>query len=503
MSSLSLSPSSSVKTGLVCFWLLASVGCAPDAATEGGANANDRSSGGDGELLGREPELFVSPRGHYAIAADGAVQALVDLDAGTSRALAAAGDRFVFSRTRDVVYVTKPARRGVVAIDLVKNEALWTTTPAFSTTSGSFLLRVTLDDRALLVGDYDRIFVLDPDSGAIKKTARVGDMPVDLEVLPDQTHALSVGITTWDATGPHTPVSLIDFEGSLSSGVTIDVPNCAAPIAVVRGGSRALLSPTFCQPGMGPSRGSAPDIRPPDPVSVIDVDAAAGQLHFVKNLPGFGPVALLGDGPDATSAVAYVDRDRIDPAMFADPAQIPPKDGPKHYLMIIEPSALTYSLHAIGEALPRFAPSKDGRSLLVDATVTLVRTGEIKASFGPNGFQADATVSTFGNPGVFGVFDVGTAAYAPLAGVAASLDRFVQQGTGRRIVTRKASEQGRLYAIDLDAKTSEDLGRSVKDLGLLADGTTVVLWENETLCLTADGRTCTRTISTTSSTGAQ
>ena len=462
---------------------------------EGGANANDRSSGGEvGAVFGAAgPELVVSPSGRFVVTASRRTPTIHDLETETSIELSFLADRVVFSRTREVAYVVKSRLSGVVAIDLATGAELWSSTPALSTSAGSFLAKVTADDRALLLGDYDRVLVLDAQTGEVRGARKVGAMPVDVEILPDQRHAVAVGSTRWDAVGPHTPVSLFDFEGRVS--VTIDVPNCAAPIVVLPGGDRALLSPTFCEAGKGPTAGSPPDAPPPprDPVSVIDIDVTAvgGALRFVKNLPGFGPVALL---PDAR-AVAYVDRDRVEAPMFDDPSQIPPKDGPKHYLMVIEPRSMRFDLHPIGEALPRFAASRDGRALLVDATVSLAREGEVKVTFGPSGVRAEASAGVFGQQALFGTFDLDTRRYAPFAGPAVSLDRFVQQ-EGGRVFALNATTGGGLFAIDLAARTSEDLGRKAHDVGLLPDGRTLVLWTSDGLCLSQDGASCTKTIAT-------
>src|SRR5262249_9386565 len=149
-----------------------------------------------------------------------------------------------------------------------------------------------------------------------------------LELLPGDDQAIVVGSTTWADGGPHTPVSLIGV--GVDKVATIDVPNCSAPISVLTDGSRALLSPTFCTPD---AEGKAKGWKTPDPVSVIDIDRTAGTLSFVKNLPGFGPVAMLADG----RAVAYLDTKRIDPAMFDDKAQIPSAAAPEFHLMTIEP----------------------------------------------------------------------------------------------------------------------------------------------------------------------
>ena len=70
----------------------------------------------------------------------------------------------------------------------------------------------------------------------------------------------------------------------------IEVPNCSDDIIVPQHGEKALLAPTTCVGEMAY-----------DPISVIDL--TAGAETFVRNLPGFGPVAL---GPDGTMAVGFL-----------------------------------------------------------------------------------------------------------------------------------------------------------------------------------------------------
>src|SRR6185437_2093068 len=117
----------------------------------------------------------------------------------------------------------------------------------------------------------------------------------------------------------------------------VGVPNCTAPIEVLPDASRALLSPTFCEEGKAST--SKDQWTNPDPVSIIDLPADGP--HFLKNLPGFGPVAMT---PDKTRAVAYLDMQRIDESMFEDKSKIPSKTGPRYHIMTIDPKSLAYEL---------------------------------------------------------------------------------------------------------------------------------------------------------------
>lgn len=472
------------------------VACSPVSPTEeGGSNAHDRSAGGDeGEVL-EAGAMAIAPSGRYIVAQRNTTTLIVDVEGRSYRELDFQGERFAFSKTREVVYVVLKDLGGVVALDLATGGELWRTMPAFASSVGALLARVTSDDAALLVGDFDRVFLMDPQTGDVRDVVKVGAVPQDLALTPDEKRAIVVGRTSWSEAGPRTPVSLVDL--AKRTAATIEVPNCAAPVSILPDGARVLLSPTFC----APDQASAPKAgwKNPDPVSVIDVDASAGTLSFLKNLPGFGPTSLLADG----RAVAYLDMKRLDPAMFDDPSQIPAADGPQYHLMLIDPKTTRFSLHPIGARLPRFAPSKDGRSLLVDATVSVVRS-EITATvtLDASGLRAEVK-GAFGDASgsLFGVFDLGTKQYVPFSGPAAALDRFVQIDGGSQVFTLKDNGRGGdLFAIDVGARATADLGRSLRDIGLMPDGRTLVLrvrlsptadgYLRETFCFSRDGRTC-------------
>ncbi len=487
--------------GFVGATLLAACSAVPDGrGEEGGANANDRSNGNaEGDRL-ETGAMAVSPSGAYIVARRNTTTLIVDVHGQRLTELDIVGERFVFSKKREVVYAVLANLEGVVAIDLATTKELWRSVPAFTSNAGAFLARVTDEDTTLLIADYDRVFALDPADGDVRSaTSSVGVRPVDLELLPGDRHAIVVGSTTWADGGPHTPVSLVGVADTKVT--TIDVPNCAAPISILPDGSRALLSPTFCT---ADAEARAKGWSNPDPVSMIDIDASAGKLSFIKNLPGFGPVSLLADG----RAVAYLDTKRLDPSMFDDKAQIPGPTADQYHLMMIEPRSMKFDLHPIGTQLPRFAPGKDGKSLLVDASVVVVRN-EVSASvtIDSSGKITAEVKGAFGDTSgsLFGVFDLGTKTYVPFAGPAASLDRFVQLGDGSQVFTlRNNGRGGDLFAVDVGARTAVDLGRSLRDIGILPDGRTLVLrirleptadgYLREEFCFSTDGRSCSSSI---------
>lgn len=484
-----------MKKMFVCAVAMLAAACGPlsGADGEGGANANDRSDGADdGELLS-DGAMAISPSGSYLVAQRSATSVIVDVRAMSYRELSFKGERFVFSKTRDVAYVFLPNRAGVAALDLATGQKLWEATPFLKTNAN--LATVTADDETLVVADYDRVLVLDAKTGEIVDAVKVGVGPMDIEILPGDAQVMVVGATTWSAAGPSTPVSLVDI--AKKTGTTIDVPNCSAPLSILPDGKRALLSPTFC--ALDQASAPTPNWKNPDPVSVIDVNASAGTLTFVKNLPGFGPTALLADG----RAVAYLDMKRIDPAMFDDKSQIPSSSSPQYHLMLIEPQSMKFELVSIGDKLPRFAPSRNGKDLLVDATVNVVRNeASATLTLDGNGLKAEVK-GAFGDTSgsLFGVFDLGAKQYVPFTGPAASLDRFVQSADGSFVFTLKNNGLGGdLFSIDVGARATVDLDRDVRDIGILPDGRLVLRIRlsrtsdghlREEYCFTADARTCT------------
>src|SRR4029079_6655666 len=118
---------------------------------------------------------------------------------------------------------------------------------------------------------------------------------------------------------------------------------------------------------------------------------------------GFGPVALNGR---ADKVVAYLDAKRIDPAMFEDQSQIPSKDADPYHLLAIDPHTLKLTLFPIGQELPRFAMSIDGRGLLVDASVHVFRAeAKVSVAISADGVSASAS-GVFGMDAPFGYFDI-------------------------------------------------------------------------------------------------
>jgi hypothetical protein len=446
--------------------------------------------------------MVVSPDGNFALAQRNTTSVLVDVEGKTARELPEQVDRFVFAKTGNRAVAVLADRASVVAYELPSLTEVWRTTPSFTSSTGPTLARLSDDGKYLVLGDTDKVLVLDAQQGEVQGTVDVGTLPTELSFVPGGSHALVVGSTVWTNHLPKTTV--VDFELDTQTSKSVDVPNCEAPIVVLPDASRAFLSPTFCQEGQAST--STTQWTNPDPVSVIDLGADGPA--FLKNLPGFGPVAV---DEQAHRAVAYLDVQRMDESMFDDKTKIPSRTGARYHILTIDPKTLDYQLAEVGNVLPRFVLSKDGKSLLVDATVQQVRgEANVKATIDSTG-KITVQAKVFGTvDSLFGLFDLEARTYAPFSGPPASLDRFVQMADNSHVYTLKMTPDGLggdLYRIDLDAKASVSLGKSLRDIGLLADGKTLVLRErlpavqvqtstgfdwyrHERYCFSLDGVTC-------------
>ncbi|HEY8072833.1 MAG TPA: hypothetical protein VIF62_01955 [Labilithrix sp.] len=470
-----------------------------DETAVAGANQNDRSASRDGEEL-LTGAMVVSPSGRFIVMQRNTVTLVYDVGSETYREIATPFARVAFAKRADVVFALS-ADGNLRALDLATLAERWSIAAAASAT----LLRLSDDDGALLFGDGQTVRVIDAQTGAVTTSVSAPQAGF-AAFVPGARRALVVGHTLWHDAGPHTPVYDLDLAGARAAS-TVDVPNCEAPIVVTPNGARAFLSPTYCSPGAQAVPGEK--WTNPDPVSVIDL--AASGSSFVKNLPGFGPVVMSSDG---TRLVAYLDVKRMDPSMFSDPKQVPWADGQRYYLETIDPASLGFSLAGIGNAIPRFAMTADGRGLLVDAsqkfTSRTVIAARATVSVGPDGVSATAetNLDVFGSSSAFGYFDFQAQSYSAFAGPSAPLDRFVQFADGRVLTLARRADGlgGTPYLIDVRSRQTFALqgnfGSGVRDVGLAIGGASAFLrlrlpadihdggfYSREGLCVSADG-TC-------------
>ncbi len=458
-------------SSLALAFVLATAAAACTVPTaQGGSNANDRSNGGEqGETL-LTGAMVVSPDGKYALMQRNETSVLLDIEAKGAREMPEQVARFVFAKSGSRAIAVLQDGVSVVSYELSTGAERWRSQPALEKGAAT-MARLSDDGKYLILGAADQVLVIDGDSGAEQGKVSVGSQPTELSFVPGTSRALVVGSTVWTNHKPLT--SVVDVDLATLASQRVDVPNCAAPVDILPDASRAFLSPTFCEE----DHASTPTEQwtNPDPVSVIDLGTSGPQ--FVKNLPGFGPTAMDKEGQQV---VAYLDMKRIDESMFADKSAIPDKSGPRYHIMTINPKTLAFELAPVGEVLPRFSMTRDGKSLLVDATVQQIRGGAtVKATVSTRGISVSA--SLFGGvDSLFGLFDLTAHTYTPFTGPAASLDRFVQAGDNTHVFGLTMSADGLggdLFRIDLDSKSVTTLNKSLRDIGLLPDGKTLLLRE--------------------------
>jgi len=299
----------------------------------------------------------------------------------------------------------------------------------------------------------------------VRGAVDIGSVPNDLSFVPGTSRALIVGSTRWVGHLPSTRI--VDVDYSSITAKAVDVPNCAAPIEVLPDGSRALLSPTFCEedkPSTGRSNGPIP----------------IGQRHRPRSGRASVPPKLArlragGARPEGGRAVAYLDVQRMDEAMFEDKSKIPESHG----------CTLPSDDHRAERA--RLRPFADRRrpsafchgrrpenALLVDATVQRFRGDvNVNATIDASG-KVTVKLNLFGKgQALFGTFDLGPARTLRLEAPPPRSTGSCKMGDGKRVFTLKMTADGLggdLYRIDLDTRSATSLGKSLRDIGVLADG---------------------------------
>jgi DNA-binding beta-propeller fold protein YncE len=342
----------------------------PSGCAGGGLNENQKGVGDQaGGVQLAIGDIAVAPSGSFVVfKMDGDLAVGFPETGAVQKLPVVSPTKLVFSKARDVIYVGSQLDSKLHAIDVRKGEELWA---APGVVDDSVKLAASKDDRRVLAAKSDgAVALLDAATGEVLATHTVsGGFLEDMEILPDDKRALIVPVHTWsaDQTEPLTVVTVLELEAGATR--TFDVPNCSDNIVVTPAGDRAFLAPTTCNK---------------DPISYIDL--APGAEAYVKNLPGFGPVAMA---PDGVTAVGFLDVGAADDSLFEDPSQKPDPTGPRYHLMVIDTQSLAYKFFASGEELPRYAITPDGNVLLVDSAASSparifdTKTGIFHAVEGP------------------------------------------------------------------------------------------------------------------------
>ncbi len=347
--------------------ILMSVSACSDT-NEGGSNQNSNNAGNqdDGvELL--EGRIAIFPSGDHFLAIGNGALTITAVSAGAADridALAHPG-RVAFDLVDDRFFVTlggvnSPFNSGLeiagtlVAYDLSQAEVIWTeaitTSIEFSVPGRSEikttypLIEMSPDNSILVVANASNIQLRDPATGETLRTSSFGERRiVDIDFTPDFERVLITLSHVFENSLPETRIVAIPLKDVGIAATDIFVPNCSSELLVAPSGEKAFLAPTTCQH---------------DPISVIDLE----NNDFVRNLPGFGPVSIASSGEEI---IGFIDLQNIDAELFDNEAAIP--DGERYQMMFVNVSTLTYDFLEVGDQLPRYAPTPDGRLLLVDA----------------------------------------------------------------------------------------------------------------------------------------
>jgi hypothetical protein len=419
-----------MKTGLGATLLALPVLAALLACGDGGANDNQLGVGDrPGGVRVGLGDIAVSPGGGYVLFRQEQTLAAGWIETGRVDALPVqTPSRLAFSKQRDVVYVGASSAQEVVAVDVRARSVLWQS-PIADTTTRGLRLEASADDRFVVAANAFEVTVLDAGSGRALSRHLLENGLVDLEVLPDSRRALVVENHDFTGATPRTRVTILDLE--LGASASFSVPNCADDVVVSVDGRRAFLAPTTCQR---------------DPVSVLDLSPA--KERFVRNLPGFGPVARA---PGGTTLVAFYDRAQADAALFDDPARMPGPGSERYHLMLIDSDTLGYDFAEVGAELPRYAVTPDGNVLLVDSSWFLKEPVRL--------------------------FDVTARRFRSLSGPAVTLDQFVLSSDSRHAYALKLD----VFDVDIQAgRTSRlDAGFTPQRLNISADDRFLFLRKDE------------------------
>lgn len=339
--------------------LLSLLGC------EGGLNLNEQSVGnGDNGVSLALGNIAIDPSGRYFLVRAQGETAQVDVESGRARMLRSLEEplQLAFSPSGDQLYaVVEPVgtRARLVGYDIPSDRVLFERDVRFelslyeANAPGLAAIQVTHDGGLVVINSDDRLWVFRSDDGAVVVDTRFDTRIADVDLLVDGEAALVTLMERWNGGAPTTRLMKVSLGEEVEVSLSVDVPNCASELLVGKSERFAYLAPTTCE---------APDTREnKDPISVIDLDAG----EFVRNLPGFGPVGLAGDGE---TLVGFMDMRALDRDLFLEGDRIPPADV-RYRLMFVDADSLRFDTIALGNVLPRYAITPDGEVVLVDADV--------------------------------------------------------------------------------------------------------------------------------------
>lgn len=429
--------------------VLAGVPAVLASGSPGGANQGGAAPGsGDKGVAVGLGQLAVDPTGRYYLSEQSQKLVLGDLRDKTSRALAdiPTPDRLAFfDGDRAGFFVVSKATGELLAYDIDGRQIV------FRVSLGGVVgMRTVPGSGHLLLWTQHVLHVVDGQTGKTlaKHTLAEDALIEDVDVVADGSRVVVTHATVWTGEGQDAvPAARVDVLASadLSALCNLSARTCASELVLTTDGGRAFLAPTTCAK---------------DPVTVLDVTA---ECKVVKQLAGFGPVAL---SPDGATAVAFLDRDTKDPNAPPVPDDVKASDA-RYHLSFIDTATLDYTTYPVGGSLPRYALSTDGSLVLLDAQL-----------------GADNVK----------ILDIEARALRTVSGPHTLLEQFVLLPDGHSLYTLTgegeikvaiSAEEGvassranvNLLRVDLDAATSKklDLAFTPASLNRLPDGSSVLV----------------------------
>lgn len=317
----------------------------------GGLNTGQHNAGNeeDGVHL-RFGDIAVDPTGTYFVSRN-QNRLIMGNIAGSEAQILEGIDRPVrlaFGKANQI-FVTSTCDGGqLVAYDVQTMSFLWKKTISVDSSwisweeGGYPFIDVSENGEMIILRQRDSIRIISSKDGSTIKKMSFDSLIIDTDLHPDGDRVIVTLDHTWDNETPNTKV--VVFSISMGTTITIDVPNCSDEMVLDPTGDLMFLAPTRCAK---------------DPVSVIDLRKG----EFVRNLPGFGPVAM---SPAGDVAVAFMDMHNLDLDLFDEDDQVPPMTDSQYRLMFIDVETLNFDTIEIGNSLPRYAMTPDGKVLLVD-----------------------------------------------------------------------------------------------------------------------------------------
>ncbi len=337
----------------------------PFSCFEGGANMNMQGPGNNdqgGVDLGGDGNNHTgftsAPMGAIAVAPDGSyflsssqsrlVQGV--LATGKIHVVSEVDDpgRVAMAHTAARYYVLSKSTLQLYAVSSSDRSVLW-----FASTKGlgsPVRVYTSKDDKYLVLAGPSSLVVRDAAAGKELWTASPGTIR-DVDITPDSKTAVVTLTHTWNGSTPSKPVRLVDL--ATGKATVLTVPNCTSAMVLSPDGAYGFLAPTTC---VDPNARSGDAY---DPVSVIDLK----KKTFVRNLPGFGPVSMASDGE---TAVAFMDADNLDLSLFDDKSQAPSSVSGRYHLMLLDTKTLKFTSVPLGDSLPRYTLTPDGKVVLID-----------------------------------------------------------------------------------------------------------------------------------------